>query len=104
WVLERSSYSEHHVTQGRYLAELVRLGEKTSPDIEQERSAKLRATIGRVKSETYALLREEGVAVPTLLVWGLEDPIVPLDNALALYRLLQPRQRNAQLRVINRAG
>lgn len=104
WVLERSSYSEHHVCQGSFLSEAVRLGAERLPAIQRQRAEKLGSSIGRAKSETFALLREQGIALPTLLLWGLQDPIVPLDNGLALYRLVQPRQRQAQMRVINRAG
>jgi pimeloyl-ACP methyl ester carboxylesterase len=104
WVLEHSSYSHHHVTQGNYLREAVRRAGTVTPEVAAQRGAALRSGLARAKSEVFARLRDEGLAVPGLLLWGAQDPLVPLDNALALYRLLLPRQRTAQLRVINRAG
>lgn len=104
WALERSSYCPVHVTRGNYLAEAVRLAAEAQPQDAQAYAAGQRASVGRARQEVFALLREQGVAVPTLLLWGLQDPLVPLENALALHRLVQPRQRQAHLCVINRAG
>jgi len=103
WVLERTSHTHHHVAEGRFLAEAVRLA-RDDPRDEAARAAKLAPSIARARSECFARLRDNGIAVPILLVWGLQDRLIPLENALELYRLITPRQRHAQMAVINQAG
>lgn len=104
WALERLSWSEQHIAQGRFLEEAVALAERGDGASELARAMALRGTLSKAKSELFGHLRESGLAVPALLVWGLQDPIVPLENGLALYRQVAIRQSVAQMRVINRAG
>lgn len=64
----------------------------------------MRASIAKGRSEIFARCREEGIPVPVLLVWGYQDPMVSPKHALALFDILSERQRQVQLRFINRAG
>ena len=40
------------------------------------------------------------INVPTLIVWGLEDKIIPLENGVRLHQAI----RNSQLVIIDRCG
>jgi len=103
WALERVSYANHHVYDGRFLDEAVRLA-RAAPRDEAARASTLRKSVSRARSECFTLLRDRGIARPILLAWGLDDPLVPFDNAVALYRLATPLQRAAQLASLNQAG
>lgn len=56
------------------------------------------------RERTVAELRERGSPVPTLVLWGADDPSAPLPLAHALRELLQPRTPRLELQVIPDAG
>lgn len=102
WVMEKMSFSEAHLGNGSFLEDAVScaVGEPASADA----VAAMRASISRAKSACFARFREDGFPVPIQLIWGLQDQIVPIEHAFALYGLLLEKQPSAHLRVINRAG
>lgn len=111
WVLDRLSYSPHHIASGRFVNEMLAVAgsaEFKSARLRiQERQLLdryLRPSLAKLKSDTFARVQGEGTPVPTLIVWGQQDPICPMQAALVLFDLIARRQRVTQLRVINHAG
>lgn len=56
------------------------------------------------RERTVAELTERGLPVPTLVVWGADDPSAPLPLGLRLFELLARRTPRAELHVLGAAG
>ncbi|MBB1633442.1 alpha/beta fold hydrolase [Cupriavidus sp. UME77] len=102
WLMERMSFSDAHIGDGLFLGDAVSCAVGGHVDADTE--AAMRASISRAKSACFARFREDGFPVPIQLIWGLQDRIVPIEHAFALYGLLLEKQPSAHLRIINRAG
>jgi pimeloyl-ACP methyl ester carboxylesterase len=61
-------------------------------------------SLGRGRIAIYRELMHAGLAVPTFVIWGLHDPIAPLETARLLLEALARKQRRTEMRVINDAG
>lgn len=111
WVLERLSFTPHHVTAGGFLDEAVAAARGEGFRAARARLAEggvhgkvARPSLARARVANWKALREQGLPVPTVLIWGANDPLSPMQNALSLFGLIAPGQRIAQLRFIGRAG
>ncbi|WP_302847677.1 alpha/beta fold hydrolase [Ralstonia sp. 25mfcol4.1] len=102
WLMERMSFSETHIGEGNFLEEAVSAGELRAARVDA--AVAMRGSISRAKSACFAKFRDVGFPAPIQLIWGLQDQIVPIEHAFALYGLLLEKQPSAHLRVINRAG
>lgn len=126
WVLARQSFSTHHVRTGQLLeaaeangrsakfAQLRRQLGQPGMDLQLVRST------NKAKVDTFVHLREKGLKVPALLLWGTEDPMSSsnyvtqwgasadsnsaIGHARALFNLIQTRQPMTRLSFIGRAG
>jgi len=105
WVLERVSDSPHHVTDG-LLAEMAELAAGDAAVASRARIAgsRLARTSSRAKGDTFADLRETGLAMPTAVIWGMNDPVAPPEHGRELLALIAQRQPLAQFHLLNRAG
>lgn len=56
------------------------------------------------RERTVAELAERGSPVPTLVVWGADDPSAPLPLGLRLFEVFGARTARAELHVVARAG
>ena len=61
-------------------------------------------SIESMRAETIRLIESEGLKVPTLVVWGANDPSAPTKLALDLYNSIRMKTENAQLHFFNHAG
>jgi pimeloyl-ACP methyl ester carboxylesterase len=111
WVLDRQSYTPHHIMSGHYLDEAVAIGESsefktTRNQIRQSQPFEkyLRPSLAKLKARTFADLRDIGSPRPTLVLWGQQDPMCSLKAGMILFDLIAARQRAVQLRVINHSG
>ncbi len=102
WLMERMSFSEAHIGDGKFLEEAACAGGLHAASADA--AAAMRGSISRAKSVCFAKFRQDGFPVPIQLIWGLQDQIVPIEHAFALYGLLLEKQPSAHLRIINRAG
>lgn len=105
---DANSYSTAHVTDdwmARYL-EIARLPKH------QHARARMREigetiwmpSLRRSKQRALEGIAERGLPVPTLVVWGYNDPSAGFPLALALYERLVARQPRTELHVLNEAG
>lgn len=108
WVYETACYSHQVVDEG-WLDEAVAVAERTGQAVAQMREGD-RYLRRYVKSWTarrsaiHRVMDRTGLPCPTLVVWGLDDPLAPISNAEYLMELLTPQQRDTELRIFNRAG
>lgn len=63
-----------------------------------------RASIERSKAETIGWLREKRLKVPTLIVWGFNDPSAPVELGYRLYELIASQVPRSELHIFNEAG
>lgn len=110
WIYETASFSHQVVTED-WLDEPVAVGAagKTSAAVatmrEDDRYLRtyVKSWTAR-RSAIHRVMDKTGLPCPTLVVWGLNDPIAPVANAEYLMELLTPRQRDTELRIFNSAG
>jgi pimeloyl-ACP methyl ester carboxylesterase len=109
WVYDRLSYSHHHIDAALLDGSIAaaagdahRSAVRLSADPAQAQA--LPASIARAKYRFYKTAREDGIKVPTQIVWAKEDPLVTLDHGLWLFRIIAAKQRAAHFQVINRSG
>lgn len=126
WVLRRQSVDPHHVGAGRYLQEASEIAasarfqamraQAQRPDVSLQIT---RSALG-AKVRLFAHLRQHGLAAPTLILWGAQDPMSsfpqvtswgagrdsnsPIAHARALFNLVQARQPMTRLALMNRCG
>jgi 2-hydroxy-6-oxonona-2,4-dienedioate hydrolase len=110
WLYETASPSHLSVTE-EWLDEPVEVAESKKNSeavaIMQAGDRYLRTYVGSwnaMRARLHRAIHSEGLPCPTLVVWGLDDPIAPFSNAEYLMELLAPKQRETELRVFNRAG
>jgi pimeloyl-ACP methyl ester carboxylesterase len=60
--------------------------------------------LARDRAETFRWICERGLACPTLVIWGRDDPTATLDQGFALLELLNLRQKRTEFEVFNRSG
>lgn len=61
-------------------------------------------SLDRARQRMVNLIEEEGLPVPTLVVWGFDDPSAPLFLGTDLFERICRRTAQAELHVLNRAG
>lgn len=104
---EAQSHGFRHITDdfvSRMLA-IARLP-KTA-EAQRTLAAHSEAWLASLNAKRRAVLSgiaERGLPVPTLVVWGRDDPSAPLPVGLALYDLICQRTPRAELHVLNQAG
>jgi len=66
----------------------------------------LRSQFNAYKASLHDRFRKEVLLpMPTLLIWGVNDPQAPaLTNGVALYEILAARHPNVRLQIVNNAG
>jgi 2-hydroxy-6-oxonona-2,4-dienedioate hydrolase len=61
-------------------------------------------SLQRAREVVHDRLRSHGLAIPTLVVWGLDDRSAPVAGGHRLFELIAERSPDASLHIINRAG
>lgn len=110
WVYETSSHS-HLCVPAPWLdeAEAMAASDKhrAAVEIMADEAVYLGTYVAqwtKKRSELHRRIHDEGLPCATLIVWGLNDPVAPLENGKYLLELLAPKQRNTELRIFNSAG
>lgn len=110
WVLETSCHSRLAVCE-RWLDEAVAVAatprHREAVATMQADDRYLRTYVKSWtarRSAIHRVMYEKGLPCPTLVVWGLNDPLAPIANAEYLMELLTPKQRDTELRIYNSAG
>jgi len=111
WVLERQSFTPHHISLGRYLDEAVAIAESREFQNRWRRLAEdaalarqIRRSLNKMRTDSFARYANPGVPVPVQLIWGHQDRMSPVPFAQSLFELMAQGQKVTQLRVINQAG
>jgi 2-hydroxy-6-oxonona-2,4-dienedioate hydrolase len=106
---DAQAFSRRHVTDdfvGRLLANMQRAESQAAV----ERMKTLRETtwmpsMRRAKAEALRLIDEQGLPVPTLVIWGMNDVSAPLrDHGVPLFERIAAKTPRATMVVINQTG
>jgi pimeloyl-ACP methyl ester carboxylesterase len=110
WVLQRYSFGFEHITE-EWLDAFMRVAElpKYLDAVHKMEDLGLRITrflphLARQKDETLGWIRDRGFGLPTLLVWGYNDPTATLDQGHALFDLIARSTPDSRMQIFNRAG
>lgn len=92
-----------------YVDRLWEAAQRPEHQVAHERMLRLSKTLDnpsrrRIKLEAHRAFEEEGLKVPTLVIWGLNDRGAPLPLGLALFEKISLQTPHAELHVINGAG
>jgi len=103
-----NSFSRDHVTDD-FVEAMLRIAllpktleaKKRLPHVFE---ARFLPDVRKTKYETLDLLRDRGLKVPTLLIWGLNDISAPIKIGLDLFHLIGSAVDRAEFHALNRSG
>jgi pimeloyl-ACP methyl ester carboxylesterase len=103
---EEQAYSHGQVTDELVegLLEVALLRSDEDPARAAARAPFWAEHVVAVREQNLSDIDEHGVPVPTLVVWGANDPSAPVPLAHALFDRIAARTVEAELHVFNRAG
>jgi 2-hydroxy-6-oxonona-2,4-dienedioate hydrolase len=105
---EANSYSTAHVTDAFVdrLLEIYQLPktEQAQRTMEATEEALFLPNIERRRDEALARIDAEGLSMPTLVVWGVNDPTAQFGLGLELFGRIAARTRDLALHAFNEAG
>ena len=108
WAYDRLSYSHHHIDDDLLEASVAAAKKQGhhayAKSFESPTDADLFTSIMKTKSRFFRVGREEGIAVPTQIIWAKNDPLVSVDHGLWLHRIIAAKQRASHFHLINRSG
>jgi pimeloyl-ACP methyl ester carboxylesterase len=110
WIFQRYSFGFEHITD-EWLDAVTAVAAlpKYQEAVYKMETLGLRTTrflphLARQKDETLGWIRDRGFAVPTLLIWGFNDPTATLDQGHALFDLIARGTPDSRMQIFNRAG
>ena len=110
WVLQRYSFGFEHITE-EWLDAVMRVAAlpKYREAVHKMEDLGLRVTrflpqLARQKDETLGWIRDRGFGLPTLLIWGYNDPTATLDQGQALFDLIARSTPDSRMQIFNRSG
>jgi 2-hydroxy-6-oxonona-2,4-dienedioate hydrolase len=108
WTYDRLSWSHHHI-DGQLLDASVAAAELAGHKAFAKPGAAasdsdLFVSVMRAKSRFFRVAREDGIRVPTQIIWAKNDPLVSVDHGIWLYRIIAAKQPAAHFHLINRSG
>ena len=103
-----NSYSYDHITED-WIDEMVRIAELPKHIEGKLKSKELASSVffpslGKKKAETLAKIRDGALTIPTLVLWGYNDPSAPLKLGMDLINILQEKVEKCQYHIFNKAG
>jgi len=110
WIFQRYSFGFEHITEEWLDAVTAIAGlPKYQEAVYKMETLGLRTTrflphLARQKDETLGWIRDRGFGMPTLLVWGFNDPTATLDQGHALFDLIARGTPDSRMQIFNRAG
>ncbi|MSQ21402.1 MAG: alpha/beta fold hydrolase [Betaproteobacteria bacterium] len=109
WALERIAYSHHPIDTA--LLDACMEGAAGAPHRAAQALMSTAAgidafnmSLAQTKARFYETCRGTGLAMPVQVIWGSDDPLGTVDQALWLFRLVAGRQSATQFHLINRNG
>jgi 2-hydroxy-6-oxonona-2,4-dienedioate hydrolase len=108
WAFDRLSYSHSHISAA--LLDACVAASEAWPhraaveEMKDGYAGVFMPSLSRTKYRLWESCRNEGLGVPTQLVWPSHDPASSRESGFVLFNAIAPRQPAAQFHLINRAG
>ncbi len=110
WIFQKYSFAFEHITD-EWLDAVTAIAAlpKYQEAVGKMEGLGFRTTrflphLARQKDETLGWIRDRGFAMPTLLVWGFNDPTATIDQGYALFDLIARSTPDSRMQIFNRAG
>ncbi|MFQ5904713.1 MAG: alpha/beta fold hydrolase [Candidatus Binatia bacterium] len=110
WVFERYSYGTGHITE-EWLDAVSRIAmlPKYQETVKKMEAMGLKRSrflpqLAIEKEETLGWIQEGRLRIPTLLVWGYNDPTARIQRGQMLFELVASSAPRVQMHVLNQAG
>jgi pimeloyl-ACP methyl ester carboxylesterase len=108
WTLERLSYVHTHIDAfllDRCVAASLGEAHRQAAEYMTSHYADTFApSMSRVRYRLWDACRNDGLQVPTQIVWASHDPATSREHAMVLFDAIAGRQKASQMHVINRSG
>jgi len=105
---EANSFSRHHITD-EFLARRLKISLLPKMAEAKEKMTRLSEThfkpdLRKRRNETLDLVQARHLKVPTIMIWGANDPSAPLKLGVDLFQVISSVVPRSQLHVFNQAG
>ena len=105
---DAQAYRPEHVTKD-YVTRMLEIARLPKTQEAQERMKTLRdvpwlSSLNRKKKEVLLRIEEEGLSVPVLVLWGLNDRSAPLPLGHQIFERIASRTPLAEMHILNGAG
>jgi pimeloyl-ACP methyl ester carboxylesterase len=108
WALDRLSHVHAHIDAPLLDACVASsLGEAHRKAVEymkQNYARTFAPAMNRVRYRLWDACRNDGLQVPTQIVWASHDPATSRESASVLFTAISGRQKASQMHIINRSG
>jgi pimeloyl-ACP methyl ester carboxylesterase len=106
--VDAQSFSKAHITDD-YVERMLRIALLPSVQEAQRRMAAIRLSVcypslHRMRAKTLAQIDDQGLPVPTLIIWGFNDRAAPLYLGHRLFERICPKTPDAEFHAINQTG
>jgi len=108
WIIEQFSYSPVHITKEwmdvREAIAKTPKNDEAATHVAKIYDSEFLPGLQRHKDDTLAWIQAGNLRVPTLIVWGRNDPSAVLDGGLDLFNLISEASSEVQMHIFNQAG
>lgn len=108
WTLERLSFVHTHIKSELlntcFDAALGDAHRQAVKSMETNWARMVSPEIARIRHLLWSACRNQGLQVPTQIVWASHDPATSIESGRVLFDAISGRQRVTQMHVINRSG
>jgi pimeloyl-ACP methyl ester carboxylesterase len=100
---EEQSWSDDHVTED-FVERMLAIAQLRPPSHKDWYDGVWMPSIIEARQANLAQIDEHGMPLPTLVVWGVDDPSAPVPLGYALFERIAAGTAEAELHVLGRAG
>jgi 2-hydroxy-6-oxonona-2,4-dienedioate hydrolase len=108
WAFERLSQVHTHIDafllDACVAASRGEAHRKAADDMKLNYARTFAPSMNRIRYRLWDACRNEGLKVPTQIVWASHDPATSRESGMVLFNAIAGRQKSAQMHVINRSG
>jgi 2-hydroxy-6-oxonona-2,4-dienedioate hydrolase len=108
WVFDRLSYSHGHIDDALLAACVAAAAgaphQQAVAAMRQHNAGTFAPSVGKARYRLWEICRNDGVKVPTQVVWSSHDPLTSQEAGFVLFDAIAKKQSATQFHLINRAG
>ena len=105
---ELNAYSRNHITpdfaEALYQIAMLPKTVEAKKNMARTESSVFYPQLSSRKGETLELIEGGHLKVPTLILWGLNDPSAPFELGTSLFHIMASKNERTQFHALNHAG